>query len=165
MDVEISKVKEEELGKIAELAYITWNQHYPAIISQVQIDYMLTQMYNLESLKNQQNQGHHFYLIKENESNIGFISVSKQAEGHFIHKFYILQEKAGKGVGARVFEKILFLYSPKEIRLTVNRQNHKSINFYFKLGFVIERVADFDIGSGFVMNDFVMVYKSSKNLQ
>ena len=38
-------------------------------------------------------------------------------------------------------------------------QNYKSINFYFKNGFVIERVADFDIGNNFVMNDFVMIWK------
>jgi ribosomal protein S18 acetylase RimI-like enzyme len=40
--------------------------------------------------------------------------------------------------------------------LTVNRQNFKAINFYFKNGFVIDEVADFEIGNGFVMNDFVM---------
>jgi len=165
MNVEIVKANESELPIITELAQITWNQHYPAIISKNQIDYMLQKMYGLESLRNQLEQGHHFYLVKEQDQNIGFISVSIQEDGHFIHKFYIIKEKVGNGVGARVFEKILSLYSPKEIRLTVNRHNFKSINFYFKLGFVIEKLADFDIGNGFVMNDFVMLYKSSKNLQ
>jgi hypothetical protein len=41
----------------------------------------------------------------------------------------------------------------------VNRQNYKAINFYFKLGFKIQTVADFDIGNGYVMNDFVMVFE------
>jgi hypothetical protein len=27
------------------------------------------------------------------------------------------------------------------------------------MGFVIEQVADFDIGGGYFMNDFVMVYR------
>jgi hypothetical protein len=45
------------------------------------------------------------------------------------------------------------------MRLTVNRQNYKSINFYFKIGFRIEKCADFPIGNGFVMNDFVMVWR------
>ena len=48
----------------------------------------------------------------------------------------------------------------REMRLQVNRQNYKAINFYFKVGFVIERVADFDIGDGYFMNDFVMVYRN-----
>jgi ribosomal protein S18 acetylase RimI-like enzyme len=52
---------------------------------------------------------------------------------------------------------IVDIRNPKTIRLTVNRQNYKSINFYFKNGFKIERVEDFDIGSGFWMNDFIMI--------
>ena len=44
-----------------------------------------------------------------------------------------------------------------KIRLTVNRQNFKAINFYFKNGFTIESVEDFDIGESYLMNDFVMV--------
>ena len=51
------------------------------------------------------------------------------------------------------------MLDPLTVRLTVNRQNFKSVNFYFKNGFTIERVADFDIGNGYVMNDFVMMWK------
>jgi len=45
------------------------------------------------------------------------------------------------------------------IRLTVNRSNYKTINFYFKFGFIIEEVKDFDIGNNYYMNDFIMIYK------
>ena len=47
----------------------------------------------------------------------------------------------------------------KTIRLTVNRKNHIAINYYFKNGFMIEEVKDFDIGDGYEMNDFVMLKK------
>jgi RimJ/RimL family protein N-acetyltransferase len=50
---------------------------------------------------------------------------------------------------------------PDIIKLTVNRQNFKSINFYFKNGFKIEKVEDFDIGNGYWMNDFIMVKKNN----
>jgi hypothetical protein len=43
--------------------------------------------------------------------------------------------------------------------LTVNRKNYKAINFYFKNGFTIKEIADFDIGNGFFMNDFIMIKK------
>lgn len=43
------------------------------------------------------------------------------------------------------------------MKLTVNRRNIKAINFYFSRGFRIDHAADFDIGSGYFMNDFVMV--------
>ena len=42
----------------------------------------------------------------------------------------------------------------------VNRMNYKAVNFYFKSGFTIEKVADFDIGDGYFMNDFVMIWES-----
>jgi ribosomal protein S18 acetylase RimI-like enzyme len=44
-----------------------------------------------------------------------------------------------------------------ELRLQVNRQNYKAINFYFRNGFIIESIADFDIGDGYFMNDFIML--------
>ena len=50
-------------------------------------------------------------------------------------------------------------FKPQTIRLQVNRMNYKAINFYFKHGFVIEKVADFDIGDGYFMNDFVMIWR------
>jgi RimJ/RimL family protein N-acetyltransferase len=66
-------------------------------------------------------------------------------------------EKQGEGYGTEFLQEMISkLDRPVIIRLTVNRQNFKSINFYFKNGFVIEKVADFDIGGGYIMNDFVM---------
>jgi diamine N-acetyltransferase len=91
----------------------------------------------------------------------GFIACEKRTDGLFISKFYIDQDVAGKGTGTGAFLTLLDIYRPERIRLTVNRQNIKAINFYFKNGFRIECVADFDIGHGFVMNDFVMVWQKA----
>ena len=40
--------------------------------------------------------------------------------------------------------------------LQVNKQNAGAIGFYAAAGFEIAREAVFDIGSGFVMDDYVM---------
>lgn len=147
-----------DIPLIAALATRIWNQHYPPIIGQKQVDYMLQRMYSTESLSGQMlQQQHRFYLVRLAGSEAGFISVYPETEGNwFISKFYIDQNLAGKGIGSAVFEELKSLTGATCIRLTVNRQNVKAINFYFKLGFMIERVADFDIGEGYVMNDFVM---------
>jgi RimJ/RimL family protein N-acetyltransferase len=70
-------------------------------------------------------------------------------------------EKRGRGLGKIVFE-LLLARCPglRELRLTVNRQNYKSINFYFKIGFTIEKCVDIPIGEGFEMNDFQMLWHS-----
>lgn len=149
---------QDDLKTVSLLAREIWNEHYIPIIGKEQVDYMLAKMYNLESLNAQMlTQHHRFYLIENERESIGFVSISSENnEDFFLHKFYIKQSLSNKGIGSEVLEKIIKLASPKTLTLTVNRQNFKSINFYFKNGFKIDHVADFDIGNGFVMNDFVM---------
>lgn len=160
-DVKLIPAEQKDIELIAGLAKLTWNQHYRSIISQQQIDYMLHKMYSFASLEEQMTQkGHLFFLVQAKGEPVGFISVNKETENDwFLNKFYIDQDKAAKGIGTEVFGVLKNKLSASKITLTVNRQNFKSINFYFKMGFKIERVADFDIGDGYVMNDFVMVWK------
>ena len=127
---------------------------------------MLKKLYSAEALKKQVQEGQKFHLVIDPETSsgqeeTGFISVStKDNKNFFLHKFYILQEKQNAGLGTNIFKQVFGeLYKPENITLTVNRQNYKSINFYFKLGFKIEKVADFDIGNGYFMNDFVMLWQ------
>lgn len=162
-DVKLIPATYKDSETISELAELIWNQHYPAIISRQQIDYMLALMYSKTSLSEQMNdKGHLFFFVSEAETNLGFISVNKQNENTwFLNKFYINQERASKGIGSRAFEELKKRIQPSKMTLTVNRQNFKSINFYFKQGFKIEEVADFDIGNGYVMNDFVMTWQNT----
>jgi RimJ/RimL family protein N-acetyltransferase len=160
--LQLLRAKKEDIPEISRLADIVWYQHYPGIISMEQIRYMLDIMYSDKSLDEQMTiKGHDFYFIRQNNINIGFIAVSKIENitgGYFIQKFYLDQTLAGKGSGTEAHNELVKLLQPSLMRLTVNRQNYKSINFYFKNGFKIESVADFDIGNGYVMNDFVMVW-------
>jgi len=149
-----------EIPLITNLAHTIWHQHYPAIISLEQINYMLNQMYSHDNLLEQMTvKGHVFHLIEQDNNAIGFVSLCRiTGSDWFINKYYIDQNYASKGVGSQSFNQLVNFYQPSTFKLTVNRQNYKSINFYFKNGFVIESVADFDIGNGFVMNDFVMIW-------
>ena len=158
---------EADLQIIQQLAEKIWRKHYPAIITLEQIDYMLQRMYSIESLQQQLNDVCHFILEFVDENPCGFISVSEKKIGeYFIHKLYVDVEQHRSGLGRALLDEALQLFSDwKKISLTVNRQNFKAINFYFKNGFVIEQVADFDIGNGYVMNDFVMMKKRMANWQ
>jgi len=154
-------VTEKDFAIVEKLARIIWDKHYITIISQQQIDFMLGKMYSFEALKKQTEEGHELYLIvSDNGEEIGFISISSDSEKNFwLHKFYVLQQKQHTGIGTLVFNKVFKeLYQPNSIRLNVNRQNFKSINFYFKLGFKIEKVNDLEVGGGYFMNDFIMIY-------
>ncbi|HXB38993.1 MAG TPA: GNAT family N-acetyltransferase [Bacteroidia bacterium] len=152
-----------DFASIEKLAEDIWSKHYVPIIGQGQVNYMLNKLYSAAALQKQTEEGQVFHLVLKDNKEIGFISVSNpDKKNYFLHKFYILQEKQNTGLGTFVFKKVFReLYQPESITLTVNRQNYKSINFYFKLGFKITKVEDFDIGNGYFMNDFVMQWKKS----
>jgi GNAT superfamily N-acetyltransferase len=149
-----------DIPVIYDLARKIWDQHYPAIIGQEQVDYMLQKIYNADSLKQQMQEGQHFFLIELEKIPVGFLSFSAQDKSVFLNKFYIDTSLHRKGLGRVSFQRFIGIIPEVfEIRLQVNRQNYTAINFYFKMGFVIEKVADFDIGDGYFMNDFVMIWR------
>lgn len=156
--IQLTIAEEKDLIEINRLAQLIWNDHYVPIIGQQQVDYMLDKMYSFESLLDQiKTKKHVFYLIENNKERIGFISINVEQElNYFINKFYIHQQNANSGIGTQSLKLLIDLIKPKSLTLTVNRQNFKSINFYFKNGFKIKKVENFDIGNGFVMNDFIM---------
>lgn len=162
--IKLYPAEDKDLIFIQALANEIWWKYYPPIIGYKQVQYMLDKFYSLESLNAQLKELHHqFFLIQSHNKNIGFVSIENKGRNkYFIHKFYILQNHKNKGFGTKVFNKIKKIFQPDEIRLTVNRQNFKAINFYFKNKFYIESVEDFDIGNGFFMNDFIMVWKKKK---
>lgn len=155
----------EDVPVIQQLAKSIWYDHYIQIITKEQIAYMLDKMYSEESLMHQMlDQHHEFFLIQVEKQNIGFISIKRNTSEVFLNKFYILSDKQNKGVGTQAFNLLREIAEPFEtMRLTVNRQNYKSINFYFKNGFKIEKVEDFKIGNGYEMNDFIMCYTKTGN--
>ncbi len=155
-------VTTDKLNIVQELAKRIWQAHYPDIISQAQIDYMLHKMYSTDALQAQLDSGHQFYLIENENKMAGFFSVGKnQSNEVSIYKLYIENTDQRTGIGTAAMNYIFSKFGNGfSYRLTVNRQNFKAINFYFKNGFRIEKVADFEIGQGFVMNDFVMVKHS-----
>lgn len=161
MKTQLFLATEKDIPTIQSLAHAIWQEHYPSIIGQEQVDYMLNKLYSNAALQAQMQDGQSFYLVKHDADICGFIAVSMLQKNHyFIHKFYISTQLHNRGIGSQAFVALRKLFEPEsQFSLQVNRQNHKPINFYFKHGFIIERVADFDIGDGYFMNDFIMVRK------
>jgi ribosomal protein S18 acetylase RimI-like enzyme len=157
--MQIRKAILSDASLIQRLAESIWWKHYPSIIGEEQVRFMLNKMYNLENIEKQISKEEQKYFILENDAqDLGFISIELRENSEaFINKFYILQDQQRKGSGAFAFKLLLKQFPEINcIRLQVNRQNYQAINFYFKHGFVIEEVADFDIGDGYFMNDFIM---------
>ncbi|MGZ4056414.1 MAG: GNAT family N-acetyltransferase [Bacteroidia bacterium] len=161
MDLKFKKASKGDVSLIAQLAERIWKKHYASIITMEQINYMLDKGYSAESLSKQMDQGHEFTLVYDGTKPLGYISFdTSDGKNYFLHKFYIEVDDQGKGIGSELFTHVLKqMPNAETIELFVNRENYKSINFYFKHGFVIKNIINQDIGNGFYMNDFIMIKK------
>lgn len=148
---------------IQELTSKIWPQTYAAIISKDQIEYMMEMMYSEPSLIKQFTEGCNYILIHENEKAIGFASYQQQdATIYKLDKIYILKSQQGKGIGKLVIDYILDTIKNKGgglLKLQVNRQNINAKLFYERIGFKVIDEANFDIGNGYFMNDYIMEKK------
>jgi RimJ/RimL family protein N-acetyltransferase len=161
MDITLHPATEADLPLITVLAHRIWWEHYPAIVSEAQITYMLELMYSEAALQRQIEEGQVFWMVENESQAIGYLSVSQQAESdYFLHKFYL--DGRARGIGTVVFQQLLAQYPDlRTLRLNVNRRNFKSVNFYFKVGFRIESCMDTPFGEGYLMDDFQMIFAPS----
>lgn len=157
----IKKLDLNELAIVREIAFQTWPNTFQHILSSEQIEYMLNWMYHLDSLANNMNWGHEFYVYFEQQVPLGFIGLQAsfpEDDTLKIHKLYVLPEQQGKNIGKKLLEQATFLAKQKGLKyltLNVNRFNH-AVSFYQHLGFYIEREEDIDIGNDYLMEDYVM---------
>ncbi|MEO8169086.1 MAG: GNAT family N-acetyltransferase [bacterium] len=150
----------DDIALIQKLTRSIWPVAYSSIITKDQIDYMLGMMYSSEALDHQMKYQHHQFLIcYADETPVGFASFGEIEQGIFkLHKLYVLPDHQRKGVGKCVIDHIERILKTKDataLDLNVNRHNPAKY-FYEKLGFIVMREEDIDIGSGFWMNDYVM---------
>jgi GNAT superfamily N-acetyltransferase len=157
MDITFREANSTDVPVIAQLAGKIWHEHYPSIISVQQIDFMLQNRYSATVVLEQMQHGERYFIAFAGSEPVAYASVEWKGSYYYLHKFYIDVCKHRQGIGTLFFNYLLQqVDSNKPIKLQVNRKNIKAINFYFRMGFVIEAVGDFDIGGGYYMNDFIM---------
>lgn len=153
---------EKDIPLIRELTFKVWPQTYAAILSREQIEYMLEMMYSELSLQKQMGEGAQFLIVYDKTGPVGFASYQQtQSKVYKLHKIYVLPSQQGKGTGKYLVNYIINDIRRKgatALQLQVNRSN-KAKEFYEKLGFSVIEEADFDIGGGYFMNDYVMEMK------
>jgi N-acetylglutamate synthase-like GNAT family acetyltransferase len=159
----IRKAATADIEFIQQIAKTTWANTYTFLL-QGQIEYMLELMYSNNSLLEQMSNKHQFYVAIIDENIIGFASVSKEDENICkLNKLYVLPSTQKTGAGKALLQSVIDYAKEneaKEIQLQVNRNNNAK-DFYLKHGFAILYEADFEIGNGFFMNDYVMSLKLS----
>ena len=157
----IIRATAEDISTIQFIAKESWKTTYSNILGQEQIDYMLELMYSKATLlEHLNNSNYHYFLINEEGKSLGFIGfeINYEEKTTKLHRIYFLTEARGKGLGKKAIEFItneIQKIANNRIILTVNK-NNQAKNFYEKLGFKVYDEAIFDIGNGYVMDDYLM---------
>ena len=165
-DYIIIEASKSDIRQIQNLSDIAFRSTYKDILSAEQMEYMMYWMYSSESLQNQFEQGHRYFIAYLEDTPVGYASL--QPEGaddgvqvFHLQKLYVLPSEQGCGLGRMLFERAagLALESAKgqvaRLELNVNRSN-PAVDFYKHLGLKILRQGGFPIGCGFYMNDYIM---------
>lgn len=152
----------DDLPLVQQLAYEIWPSAYLEILGQQQLDYMLQKIYSLSSLRQQLLvKKHRFLLAYDEDTPVGFASFAAHDNDprvFHLHKIYVLPQQQGKDTGRSMLSYIMEEIKKEgalALQLNVNRYN-KARYFYEKMGFIIIREEDIDIGGGYFMNDYVM---------
>jgi len=142
------------------LAKAIWNEYFPPIIGQAQVDYMVDKYQSVDAITQQIESGFEYYFIVNNEVVMGYFAVLQDANKYSVElsKYYIQANNRNQGIGRAallLLEQHVTRPEMKKISLRVNKNNDIAISAYHKLGFIKVDECVVDIGNGFVMDDYV----------
>lgn len=163
VEARIRRIAADELPIVQKLAQQIWPAYYPGIISDRQIDYMLTIWYHPRAMAREMELRDVWFALIEAEAQgaVGYVSFERYPDSDvcFINKLYLLPEVHGRGLGAAALKWTAdraHELGARRLQLRVNKANRQAIRAYQRAGFTFLEDLCTDIGSGFVMDDFVM---------
>ena len=148
-----------ELSEIEKLAQEIWEEHYTPIIGREQVAYMLDKFQSLNAMIDQIKDGYQYFAIEKDEQLIGYLAVQPRNEQLFLSKIYLHQSVRGKGYGKKAIDFVGNMaqqLSLTSVGLTVNKYNKDTIEAYERCGFIKGEAVVFDIGAGYIMDDYRM---------
>jgi GNAT superfamily N-acetyltransferase len=161
-DIRLDPLTEQDFDTVARLADTIWRCHYGTMISMTQIDYLLDGRYTAENLRRYIDSDVRWMrVLRVDGTAAGYCSWALGAHDDEVklEQLYLLAEHKGKGLGGlmmRAVEDACRALGRPVLYLTVNKGNVDSIAIYRKSGFEVREEAVFDIGNGYVMDDYVM---------
>ena len=156
----IHPLMESQIGSMRILARSIWQTTYASLISQAQIDFMLADRYAAARIRAQLDDPDHVWRLAWWEGEmVGFAHACMEASACKLEKLYIHPNYQRRGIGGALLAAVKSFardHAATRLWLQVNRGNTAAIATYQKHGFLIHEARVFDIGGGFVMDDYVM---------
>jgi ribosomal protein S18 acetylase RimI-like enzyme len=160
---EIRPLRDNEVPRVSALAGEIWRAHYPGIISEAQIEFMLAERYDEAVIREELTREDVWWdvLLLDAEM-VGYTSYfwADTPETIKIDKLYFLPRVQRQGYGGKLIDHVarkMAVHGCKRLTLAVNRSNKTAIAAYLKNGFHIAETSLKQIGGGFWMDDYIMV--------
>ncbi len=150
------------IDEFVVLAKDIWNEYWPPRIGQDQTNYMVDKFQSKDAvLSDIANNAYEYWFIEDNGRVIGYTGghIEPKTNRYFISKIYLKPDERGHGLSKRIiefYENICKERNFDAMYLTVNKKNEQAIKAYEKNGFSTIECVETDIGSGFIMDDFIM---------
>ncbi len=161
--MQLIKATEKDIPLIQNLAKRSWENAYADILSKEQMEYMLNTMYSESEISEHlKNPYYHYFLFFDDDLHLfdGFLGYENHYEQQTtkLHRIYLVPESKGRGLGKKTLEFLsekVIESGDKRIILNVNKYNSAQ-KFYESQGYKVYDEGVFDIGNGFMMDDYLM---------
>lgn len=154
---ELHAGNEKRIGAMSALADLIWTEYYEPFLPEGQTGYMIGLFLSPEAIGKQLKERKQWFFVRFGGEDIGFISFYPIEGAMYLSKLYLRADMRGRGFAREIVD---FVRSEAlkrglhAIELNVNKYNVTTA-IYEKLGFVRVRSEINDIGSGYVMDDYV----------
>jgi ribosomal protein S18 acetylase RimI-like enzyme len=161
MTLSFRRAAQADIPTLRSLAEYIWRTSYAEMISAAQIDYMLARMYSPDAIAEEMLSGIVWELAMDDGTPNGFLACKPGPDPGRVklEKLYLAPELQGRGLGQQMIARALAAGAElggRRLWLQVNKYNRRAQRAYERAGFHIESEGVFDIGGGFVMDDFLM---------
>ena len=162
LNVRILPLREEDIPGLVRLARDIWYAHYPSIITVEQIEYMLDQRYRPEVIREQLASRTAWWdKLLLDGAMVAFTSyeLGEHTGAMKLDKLYVRYDLRRRGYGSLLMRHVEGQARSRgstRLYLQVNKNNASAVEFYLRNGFAVSQAARFDIGRGFIMDDYVM---------
>ncbi|MBB1139148.1 GNAT family N-acetyltransferase [Myroides sp. WP-1] len=159
ISIEYQAVTPENMHLIRPLAEKIWQKTYGPLLDPAQIDYMLPMMYSHERITNEIEAGYVWELLVVEGKVLGYLDYKLMEDNRvFLSKIYLDTDQQQRGLGKLMLAHVLDFarqHNASSVYLTVNKHNAKAIEFYERNGLQCIESKTFDIGNGYVMDDYI----------
>lgn len=163
-EIVFEAVGPRDVEELAELAGSIWREFWTDRLGSGQTEYMIDRFQSRSAIeRDMREHAYEYWLLRSAEDGrvVGYTGgcVEPATNRFFVSKIYLLAAERGKhfaSAAVRFYDALCRERGLSAMYLTVNKGNELGIRAYEGNGFAVIDAVETDIGSGFIMDDYIM---------